>query len=227
MRLIVVVEGQTEEAVVGRILSPYLNQLGVFVSVTIVGKQAQSKRSKKNGTPSGRGGGRYVRWRKDLAHILRGDHGKDLRVTTLFDLYGLPDDFPEFKACSTITDTIKRCEQLEEALSRDIQDLRLVPYLQRHELEALVLASIDHLEDDFEDEDALEAIEKLRRDITALKPEEVNDGPQTAPSKRLAAIRGYRKVLHGPNAMEKAGLSHLRAQCPRFNEWIEKLEKLA
>ncbi len=40
MRLIVVVEGQTEEAFVKDVLGPHLDAFGVYTSATIVGKSA-------------------------------------------------------------------------------------------------------------------------------------------------------------------------------------------
>lgn len=52
-RLIVVVEGQTEEAFVREVLCPHLQALGLYdVSATIVGKMTAQKRGHH-----GRGGG--------------------------------------------------------------------------------------------------------------------------------------------------------------------------
>ena len=55
-------------------------------------------------------------------------------------------------------------------------------------------------------------VDALRATLGSLAPEEVNDGPETAPSKRLlASVPGYRKTLHGVFACELAGLPALRA----------------
>ncbi|MBW2736989.1 MAG: DUF4276 family protein, partial [Deltaproteobacteria bacterium] len=57
--------------------------------------------------------------------------------------------------------------------------------------------------------------------------ESVNDGKDTAPSKRLLRhIPGYNKALHGPLAVEHEGLQSLRASCPRFGAWLQTLERL-
>ena len=94
IRLVVVVEGQTEEAFVRNVLKPHLDACGVYTSATIVGKVIAQKRGHNT-----RGGGRFVHWGQDIERILGGDRSENLRVTTLFDLYGLPDDFPGLGAC--------------------------------------------------------------------------------------------------------------------------------
>lgn len=52
----------------------------------------------------------------------------------------------------------------------------------------------------------------------------VNDGLQTAPSKRLHhRLPAYQKTLHGPLAVEGLGLAALRAQCPHLDAWLSRL----
>ncbi|HHJ49322.1 MAG TPA: DUF4276 family protein, partial [Phaeodactylibacter sp.] len=47
----------------------------------------------------------------------------------------------------------------------------------------------------------------------------------TAPSKRLEKLLpGYKKVVHGNLIIKQGGISHLIKRCPRFAQWIEKLE---
>ncbi len=58
-------------------------------------------------------------------------------------------------------------------------------------------------------------------------PEDINDSQQTAPSKRiLAAMPGYQKTLHGPVIAGDFGLDAMRAECPHFSQWLEKIESL-
>jgi hypothetical protein len=107
----------------------------------------------------------------------------------------------------------------------ELGDKRLVPYLQRHEVEALVLAGLDRLATLLPEE--RKGIERLRDAIGSMSPEDVNDGAATAPSKRLSQhVPGYDKTLHGPIVAEDVGLSGLRARCPRFHQWVAKLEAL-
>ncbi|HFE46025.1 MAG TPA: DUF4276 family protein [Nannocystis exedens] len=220
-RLIVVVEGQTEEAFVKEVIGPHLDALKVYTSVTIVGKVVVGRRGHR-----GRGGGRFVNWRKDLQRILCGDRSADLAVTTLFDLYGLPGDFPGIRESAEL-DSRGRCEALEAALSTELGDGRLIPYIQRHEFEALVLASLRSLRSLLDAKDDLDGLKNLETELRNLDPEDVNEGRHTAPSKRLCRhVPGYRKVVHGPLATADTGLTTLRKRCPRFHRWVVKLENL-
>lgn len=222
-RLIVVVEGHTEEAFVKDVLQPHLNDSGVYTSATLVGKTIAQKRGHRR-----RGGGHFKHWRKDIKRILGGERGDDLRVTTLFDLYGLPDDFPGLGLHGADADTLRRCASLEAALADDIHDHRFIPYIQRHEFETLVLAALPSLAELLDAEDDLAGLAALKEALGPVAPEDVNDGRNTAPSKRLLDfIPGFSKVLHGPLAIADTGLASLRRQCPRFGVWVRKLEKLS
>ena len=58
-------------------------------------------------------------------------------------------------------------------------------------------------------------------------PEEINDDPAKAPSKRLGALtNGYRKVAMGKTISEIIGIQAIRSQCPHFDHWLTKLEDL-
>lgn len=60
-------------------------------------------------------------------------------------------------------------------------------------------------------------------------PELINDGQQTAPSKRIMAQfpdYGEAKSTFGPQLAEKIGLQVIRSNCPHFNKWLSKLESL-
>lgn len=222
IRLTVVVEGQTEEAFVKELLIPHLAHHGVYASATIVGKLVARERGHR-----GRGGGHFKHWLADIRRLLSEDPSPNRRLTTLFDLYGLPADFPNLELHCADPDTNRRCEALQRELSDAIPDSRLIPYLQRHEFEALVLASLPHLAQVLDAEDDLNGLARLREQLKAFAPEDVNDGPDSAPSKRLVqAIPGYSKVLHGPLVTSAAGLEVLRRTCPRFGAWIARLEAL-
>ena len=59
--------------------------------------------------------------------------------------------------------------------------------------------------------------------------EHINDGEQTAPSKRiirvLPAYEG-RKTTAGPDIAEVIGLVKLREKCPHFDNWLKAIERL-
>ncbi|MFF9483929.1 DUF4276 family protein [Streptomyces sp. NPDC014676] len=143
-------------------------------------------------------------------------------VTTMLDLYGLPSDTPGLSDAPT-GDAYARVGHVEQAMAQAIGDQRFLPFLVLHETEAWVLAAADELAE-------LVAVPKpadvLRCHVTdAGGPELVNDGPDTAPSKRLLkAHPAYRKVVDGPDAIELLGLDPLRAVRPHLDTWLERLE---
>ena len=60
-------------------------------------------------------------------------------AATMYELYGLPSDFPEFQRAVQIIEPDERASILQDGLASDIDDWRLIPYLQLHEFEALLL----------------------------------------------------------------------------------------
>jgi len=64
--------------------------------------------------------------------------------------------------------------------------------------------------------------------VEAGAPEDINETPEGAPSKRILRIfPGYRKLLHGPTIAERIGLKTIREQCPHFDDWLTRLEAYA
>mgnify|MGYP006275646737 CR=1 FL=1 len=222
-RLIVVVEGQTEANFVNRVLRLHLRAFGIDAAATIVGKAKAADRGRRR--PGARGGHRFADWKRDIRNCLNSNPGNAFLLTTLCDLYGLPDDFPGWAAQRGIQAAAERCSRLEQAFKTEIGDWRFVPYLQCHEFEALVLAALDGLADLYDAGDQLAGLAELRSEIAGMAPEEINDSPETAPSKRLLRrVPGYRKTEHGPDVIEWVGLERVRVQCPRFDAWITALE---
>jgi hypothetical protein len=211
MRLVVIVEGDTEAEFVQAVLAPHLARCGLpNVSWFSVG-----------------GGATWGRWRRDIKKTLESGN-PDLRITTMFDVYRLPHDFPGRSSCMAHATPQARVTCLETALATDIADRRsrLIPYLQLHEFESLVLASLHQLER-YLDPMEREGLTALQAELDETPPEEVNHGIATAPSKRLEKhLPSYDKRLHGPLAVLGAGLPHLRATCPHFNDWLCQLEAL-
>ena len=56
-------------------------------------------------------------------------------------------------------------------------------------------------------------------------PEEINDSPATAPSKRVESlVPRYQKPLMGTLAAQQVGLAAIRKACPHFDNWVRTLE---
>src|SRR5688572_5630398 len=104
MRLYVVVEGSTEEALVKRVIGPHLDVRDVWTSAFKVNPSPDPKTGRRRGS----GGGHWKVWHRDITRFTKQEHGPDVRFTTLFDLYGLPSDFPCVEKYGTEMDTSKR-----------------------------------------------------------------------------------------------------------------------
>lgn len=233
IRLILVVEGPTEANFVRKILAPHLGRFGVAAAPSVVGKAKAADRGLSG--RGVRGGYPYADWRRDIRNALKSNPGQNVRVSTLCDLYGLPQDFPDRAHQPADTNSVSRCARLEQAMVRDIVGTnddcgtwRLIPYIQSHEFEALVLAVSHCLADLFDADDQRAGLVSLQAAISGIPPEDINDSPLTSPSHRLRRmIPGYRKAVDGPDAIELAGLDAVRSLCPRFNQWLSCLESLA
>ena len=58
-------------------------------------------------------------------------------------------------------------------------------------------------------------------------PEQINDSPMTAPSKRLINLfPGYEKVVFGELVASQIGLEVIRERCRHFHAWVTTLEQL-
>lgn len=65
-------------------------------------------------------------------------------------------------------------------------------------------------------------VKRMQTEVDASDgPELINDGPSTAPSKRLERHSpGYMKTIDGPLAISALGLVRLRAQCLHLDKWL-------
>ena len=223
-RLYFYVEGQTEQAFVKRVLKPHLATFGVMVMGAIL------KASARSAGIIHRGGGNFAPARNDLLNLLKLHRGADVRFTTMFDLYALPSDFPGLAAtCSKQHLPYERVKYLEEALSEDIADRRLIPHLQLFEFESILLADPTVFSLIYDNAEA--GIAKLQAAVRRESgcPELVDDGPDTAPSKRI--IQQFPRYLNGKttdgvDAAECIPLPTVRACSPHFNQWLQTLESL-
>ena len=215
-QVVILVEGQTEETLVKEILGPAASKCGTYVTPVVVTTSA---------TPTGahHGGGLWKHYHAKLQALLRAPHWH--RVGLLLDYYQYPKGAPgrEVATPSESLDSAGRQSALMAALSAEYPDPRFHPLVVLHEIEALVLAAIDAGQGN----ELLpkQGLADLRQAITrAGGPERVNDGPDTAPSKRLEeADPSYMKTVTGPLLVSEAGLPAVLERCPTFKAWWEDL----
>lgn len=225
----VLCEGQTEQGFVEEVLRPYLQKQGVK-SVKGILITTNKKKNARGGMLS------YNHAVTDIG-LLRQTKKDDEYArhifTTMFDLYALPNDFPGYAVAQTIGDPYVRVNSLEADFAKDINDGRFIPYIQLHEFEALLFCGIAHIAKYYPGCD--KRCKQLENDLLDAggNPELINNGPSTAPSKRIIkAIEGdkkthynYNKPVTGKNVAKEIGIETLRAKCRHFNDWIEKLIK--
>ena len=167
--------------------------------------------------------------KNDIQRFLAQEKDGDVFFTTMIDLYAIHAEFPGLAEADKLRHMPdKRVEALEHAFAEDIGDGRFIPYIQLHEYEAYLFSDptwfgyfYDHSERQIA---ALEAIAD-----TYSTPELINDGPQSAPSKRIIAkLPDYEdaKAAVGPQVAELIGLETIRNKCPHFAAWLSRLEKL-
>ena len=207
-RVLVFVEGQTEETFVRDLLVPYFSRLGIYLSAIL----AQTSPGHKGGIVS------YGKVKHQLTRLCRQDQGA--YVTTMMDYYGLPNDFPGLDG--RILDAHEQVVRLELALQQDIDAANFIPNLMLHEFEALLFSAPEKIAEWLDDQALLAPMAAIRGAFAT--PEHINNSPQTAPSKRiLTLVPNYKKTVDGPLIAEDIGLDAIRAQCPHFNNWIERL----
>mgnify|MGYP003423242531 CR=1 FL=1 len=215
-KVLVLVEGQTEEGFVKRVLQEHLLKYNVSLIPTIVStKRVKFGPDFKGGIVS------YQKVRRDILRLLN-DSSAAL-VTTMFDLYGLPDDFPGRTGARGAPQ--KKVRVIEDAFKNDIDNSRFLGYLSLHEFEGLLFSSPSIIAKTLNAQDREDEINRIRDSFSS--PEEINDNPETAPSKRLLDIfPKYNKVFYGATIAHRIGINTMRSECHHFNEWITVLENL-
>lgn len=214
-RIYILVEGQTEEAFLRELLVPHFAHKGYYLTPIIV----STSPGYKGGVVS------YAKIKPQIMRLCLRD--KNAYVSTMFDLYALPPDFPS-KSSLTYPKTAsgqQKVHFLENQLSKDINQPNFISYLMLHEYEALLFTQPSAFS---QWSDNVVLIKKLQQALLhAGSPENINDGPQTAPSKRILALMPeYQKTFHGPLIACDIGLDAIRNACPHFNEWLQKIEQL-
>lgn len=219
IRLYIVVEGQSEREFVKRTLTPHLAHRSIDVKPRVV--QTNRRLSKRGGVWS------YEILRRDIDRLLREDQNSESRFTTMIDLYGLPSDFPGREAAAKQALRADRVAALEAAFQAALGDSRFLPHLQVHEFEALLYCDLTELSHRIDGTEA--ALRKLAEEVEGMKPEDINEGVTTAPSKRIirhVPLYDRLKVRVGAPAAAAIGLPKLREQCPHFDAWVSSLERL-
>jgi hypothetical protein len=219
-RVHIIVEGQTEVKVFYSILVPYIQSKVENVYIEI--------------TPIKHSGGGIVKYSKLLPELRNHLADKEKIVTTFFDYYGIVEghNYPKYKEAKIDQPNSKvGVVILEDALKEDlalkgINTRNFIPYIQLHEFEALLFSSNEGFEFQYDNSRVLRELKEIA--LRYETPEDINDSPVTAPSKRIISIldrqgEKYEKVIDGDAISIMVGIEAMMDKCPRFRVWVETL----
>lgn len=223
-RLLVHVEGQTEETFVNELLRDHLISVGYqSVSARIIGNARLRSR---------RGGIRpWPSVRKDIVNHLRQDPG--CISTTMVDYYGLPQEgegqWPG-RATAALVQADKALHvegavlnDLINSFGDEVDSRRFVPFVVMHEFEGLLFSDCAAFARGIARTDLERDFQQIRNAFET--PEDINDSPAHCPSRRVEnLVPGYEKPLLGALAALEIGLEQIRANCPHFAYWMQQLE---
>lgn len=206
-RLVFIVEGATEIKFVNDLIIPYLYSQGKSNPMSAQKITTNRKKNISGGVTS------YGLFKNEINLVFSQGN---VMVTTLIDFYGLPTDFPNYTMNSI------NINQIEHGISMDFgNNPDLIPYIQRHELEALYFNDENNFSDFYVKPIQKQSIQQIISNYKS--PEDINNSKQTAPSKRLENILNYKKISDSTSIIPKLDIDDIRSKCPRFNAWIQKL----
>jgi hypothetical protein len=153
-------------------------------------------------------------------------------LTLLIDYYGIKGDWPELEASRLKPTHQQKAQTFTENLRDRVlgqfkelrPEIRFIPYIAMHEFEALLFSSPQILAKH------LHVNAKLVESIISEcgEPENINNSPQTAPSKRLDKISvKFKKTTTGISIAKEIGVDGMRKACPLFGQWVHSLESLS
>lgn len=209
IRVCIICEGPTEVEFVNRCLEPYLRSSGVSAYGTVL--SARSGRHR---------GGRVTVDR--LAKKISLHYSEADRVSTLVDFYGFQD-----RAGRTRTQLEADIAAAARVITTGYDPRYVLPYVQMHEFEGLLFTNPEGFEwvEDGCSEDVKAALMAVAQAFPT--PEDINDSPESAPSKRILRIfpeGTYSKTEHGPLIAEAIGIDAIRRKCPQFDAWVAHLQ---
>lgn len=213
-RIAIVVEGQTEEAFVNRVLQPHLGFDTAYLCPIVV------HTSHDGYGRAHRGGGTWTHYEGLLRKLLAQPHWSV--ITTLIDFYGLPEHTPAC-TCDGSHITASCATSREAAIHESLGgDPRFKPHIVAHEFETLIFAAAAESDEFLGDAGAAAQLRRMVDDHDG-NAELINGGNRTAPSKRLLKLLpSYDKVRDSVTVLEDR-LDTALQHAPRFAQWTASL----
>ncbi len=229
VRLLLHVEGQTEETFVSEVLREHLASRGYSsVGARLLGPARQRHR---------RGGVRsWPSALKGICSHLRQD--PQCIAGTMVDYYGLPargsGAWPGRLEAAKVRGAVeRRAGTVERALGDSVaaemgagfERCRFVPYVMMHEFEAMLFSDCSGFGSAIGRTDLSAPLKEIRRAFDT--PEDIDDSQESAPSKRiLHLLPSYEKPLMANLGVLHIGLETIRGECRHLDRWLQRLEAL-
>lgn len=213
-RLRIVTEGGTEETFVNEILRPHLFENQIF---DVAGLRIQTSQGHKGGFVN------YQHLKNDVTRILK---ESNVVVSTFVDFFRIPTSMPDYELMTQAVKADQKIEILENGLIKDINHPNFIPYIQKFEFEALLFSNNQGFFRMYNEPSIAQATQAIIDQYD--NPEEINNHPNTSPSKRIQKIlaehgMNYNKIFEGNLIALEIGIHTILEKCPRFRAWVEKL----
>lgn len=223
--IFIICEGQSENQFIKSILCPWFyektdKQCQLMPYTVITSTDRRAGRVYRGGIRT------YAKVRNDLLRCM--SYGYP--VSTMIDLFRLPSDFPGQDEAGSITDGIRRVELLERKMKEDLLSRLpsyrpdfLLPYISLHEFETLFFCDLNVLKYEYVERSEQDSIDQLISKVSGMGPEDINQGPETAPSKRLMNALKYEKGSAVVYPLQEIGVDQMMQKCPHFRGWVERM----
>lgn len=171
----------------------------------------------------------WPRAQRDIERQLKQDRG--CSVALIVDYYALPQTGARAwpgRAASAGAEAVEAAlrDCIASRMGCSFDRGRFLPLVMMHEFEAMLFSDCQAFGQALGRPDLIPDFQVVRDGFP--NPEAIDDSPETAPSKRIRTLfPGYEKPLMGSLAALEIGLDRIRAECPHFRDWLERLEARA
>lgn len=224
--LYVICEGDSEQEFVKQILTPYIGMKTSW-AYSICPYKVVTSRDRQHGKIYRGGVVSFDKVKNDILSCMKTGNP----VTTMIDLYAIPNDFPEYDKSLNVEGGYQKAQVLENGLKnymcRQLPNYKsemFLPYLQVYEFEALFYTDLEKLKSFYLEN--VHSIDVLNQSVKGIAPEDIDNGSETAPSKRLINALPYKKGMAVIEPLKRIGIDDMIKACPHFGKWIDNIMNL-
>ena len=215
--IFIITEGQAEEKFYKSVFADYFGPTFNFQVTCMPNKRNAYSRINKGGTIS------YDLCVKNINRFIKGATHCN-KVFLIYDYYGLHKSF--FNGYSGYDNTNKKINFIISKLENEINNPKFKFILQVHEFEAFLFSKPEEIVKHYNNLGLLKEFNSILSRHNN-NPEEINDSPDTAPSKRIINIfpqYEFGKTSDGIVIAKNIGIDNIRKRCENFNNFCSLLQ---